>query len=379
MTHEASGRQPGSSMGRRTLFKGAAVLAGAAALAPVAALAKDEPGLSPHELKAFLADADRDYSDDAPPVHYPDPDVVAVTPAFNKYRQGNSAIKRLWTGGLWLEGPAWNAVGRYLLFSDIPNDLQKRWLEDDGHVSTFRLPSGNSNGNTFDWKGRQISCQHGNRRVVRYEHDGSTTVLADTFAGKPFNSPNDAVVHPNGSIWFTDPPYGTAPVGGYEGNPGELYHPNAVYRIDPKDGSIKRVTDALVAPNGLCFSHDYKKLYIVDTGSGQGNIKVFDVVDGASLANMRIFTDMQVGDKRPGPDAVRADIDGNIWASAGWVGYGYDGVHCFTPEGERIGHIRLPETTSNLVFGGPKRNRLMITASQSIYAVYVNTRGAHIT
>jgi gluconolactonase len=366
-------------MGRRTLFKGAAVLAGAAALAPVAALAKDEPGLSPHELKAFLADADRDYSDDAPPVHYPDPDVVAVTPAFNKYRQGNSAIKRLWTGGLWLEGPAWNAVGRYLLFSDIPNDLQKRWLEDDGHVSTFRLPSGNSNGNTFDWKGRQISCQHGNRRVVRYEHDGSTTVLADTFAGKPFNSPNDAVVHPNGSIWFTDPPYGTAPVGGYEGNPGELYHPNAVYRIDPKDGSIKRVTDALVAPNGLCFSHDYKKLYIVDTGSGQGNIKVFDVVDGASLANMRIFTDMQVGDKRPGPDAVRADIDGNFWASAGWVGYGYDGVHCFTPEGERIGHIRLPETTSNLVFGGPKRNRLMITASQSIYAVYVNTRGAHIT
>jgi len=363
-------------MGRRTLFKGAAGLAGAAALAPVAALAKDEPGF---DLKEFLADADRDYSDNGPPVHYPDPDVVAVTPAFGKYIQGNSAIKRLWTGGLWLEGPAWNAVGRYFLFSDIPNDLQKRWLEDDGHVSTFRNPSGNSNGDTFDWQGRHISCQHGNRRVVRYEHDGSTTVLAANFEGKPFNSPNDAVVHPNGSIWFTDPPYGTAPVGGYEGNPGELYHPNAVYRINSKDGSIRRVTDALVAPNGLCFSHDYKKLYIVDTGAGQGNIKVFDVIDGWSLINMRLFATIMVNGKQVGPDAVRADIDGNIWASAGWVGYGYDGVHCFTPEGERIGHIRLPETTSNLVFGGPKRNRLMITASQSVYAVYVNTRGAHIT
>ncbi len=370
-------------LGRRSLLKGAAGVAGVAALAPSAALAEDPPrGYQFAILTDELDNAenpDRDYGPNAPPVHYPDPDVVAVTPAFNKYIQGNSAIKRLWTGALWAEGPAWNGMGRFLLWSDIPNDIQYRWLEENGQVSVFRNPSGNSNGNTFDWEGRQISCQHGNRRVVRYEHNGTTSVLAATFEGQPFNSPNDAVVHPNGGIWFTDPPYGTAPVGGYEGNPGEIYHPNSVYRIDPNDGSVTRVTSDLVAPNGLCFSHDYSKLYIVDTGAGAGDIKVFDVVDGVRLANGRVFADMMINGKKVGPDAVRADIDGNIWASGGWVGYGYDGVHCFTEEGERIGHIRLPETTANFVFGGPKRNRLMIAASQSIYAVYVNIRGAHIT
>lgn len=290
---------------------------------------------------------------------------------------GNTAIKRLWTGALWAEGPAWNAVGRYLVWSDIPNNVPMRWLWEDGHVSVFRNPSGNSNGNTFDWQGRQISCEHLNRRVVRYEHDGSVTVLAATFEGKPFNSPNDAVVHPNGSIRFTDPHYGSAFVGGYEGQFGELFHKNAVYRIDPSTGQVSRVTDELEAPNGLCFSHDYKRLYIVDTGPG--DIKVFDVVDEARLANGRLFTDMMIEGKHVGPDGVRADIDGNIWASGGWIGYPYDGVHVFTPEGQRIGQIRLPETTSNLCFGGPKRNRLFMTASQSLYAVYVNTRGAHIT
>jgi len=366
-------------MGRRTLFKGAAAMAGAAALAPIATLAKGEPDF---DIKAYLADGDPQgdrYDPGAPPVHYPDPDVVAVTPAFNKYIVGNSAIRRLWTGGLWLEGPAWSGVGRYLLWSDIPNNVQLRMLEDDGHVSQFRVPSGNSNGNTFDWQGRQISCQHGERRVVRYELNGSATILAATYEGKQFNSPNDVVVHPNGSIWFTDPPYGTAPVGGYEANPGETYHPNSVYRIDPADGSVKRITTEPEASNGLCFSHDYKKLYICDTGGTQGNIKVYDIVDGASLANGRVFAEILVDGKKVGVDSVRADTDGNIWASGGWVGYGYDGVHCFTPQGERIGHIKLPETTSNLVFGGPKRNRLMITASQSLYAVYVNIRGAHIT
>ncbi len=320
----------------------------------------------------------RDYGPTASPVHYPDPDVVPVTPAFERYKVGNSAIQRLWTGGLWVEGPAWSAVGRFLLWSDIPNDRQLRRLEEDGHVSVYRAPSGSSNGNTFDWQGRQVSCQHGNRQVVRYEHDGTVTVLASAFEGKPLNSPNDVVVHPNGSVWFTDPPYGTLPTGGYEGNPGELFHPYAVYRIDP-DGTLARVTDELVTPNGLCFSSDYRRLYIVDTGQGAKDIKVFDVVDEATLANGRLFTDMRVDGRHPGPDGIRADIDGNIWASAGWEGGGLDGVYCFTPEGERIGHIRLPESASNLVFGGPKRNRLMITASQSIYAVYVNTRGAHIS
>jgi len=387
MTDVVPERRFGPALGRRSLIKTVAAVAGAATLAPTALATSGALAAPPRDYKfETLADepdnaqnpGDR-YNPNAPPVHYPDPDVVAVTPAFNKYIQGNSAIKRLWTGALWAEGPAWNGVGRFLLWSDIPNDIQLRWLEENGEVSIFRNPSGNSNGNTFDWEGRQISCQHGNRRVVRYEHNGTVSVLASVFDGKPFNSPNDAVVHPNGSIWFTDPPYGTAPVGGYEGNPGELYHPNAVYRIDPSTGAIARVTSELVAPNGLCFSHDYKKLYIVDTGAGAGDIKVFDVIDGVRLANGRVFTDMRVNGRKVGPDAVRADIDGNIWASAGWVGYGFDGVHCFTPEGERIGHIRLPETTSNLVFGGPKRNRLMITASQSIYAVYVNIRGAHIT
>jgi gluconolactonase len=363
MTHQVPDPQECSSIGRRAFLKSAAVAAaGAAALAPVLARAQE----------------DRDYGPDAPPVHYPDPDVVALTDAFGPYIQGNSAIQRLWTGGLWVEGPAWNGQGRFLLWSDIPNNVQHRWLEENHEVSVFRNPSGNSNGNTYDWEGRQISCQHGERRVVRYEHDGTVTVLASEYEGMPFNSPNDAVVHPNDSIFFTDPPYGTAPVGGYEGNPGEIHHPHAVYRIDP-DGTIERVTDELIAPNGLCFSHDYTKLYIVDTGSGAGDIKVFDVVDGTTLSNMSVFHDMTFEGTHVGPDAVRSDIDGNIWASAGWVGYPHDGVYCFTPEGEPIGHIRLPETTSNLVFGGPKRNRLMITASQSIYAVYVNTKGAHIT
>jgi gluconolactonase len=362
MAHLAPDQPNGSSVGRRTLFKAAAVAAGTTALAPLTAFAQEG----------------RDYGPDAPPVHYPDPDIVSLDPRFDTLRQGNSAIQRLWTGGLWVEGPAWNGVGRFLLWSDIPKDIQLRWLEDDGHVSLFRIPSGNSNGNTFDWQGRQISCQHGYRRVVRYEHDGSATILTDTFDGKPYNSPNDAVVHPNGSIFFTDPPYGTAARGGYEGNPGELFHKNAVYRIDPATGGVERVTDEIDAPNGLCFSHDYAKLYIVDTGAPR-DIKVWDVVDGVRLANPRQFWNCVVGDQKVGPDAVRADITGHIWASAGWVGYGYDGIHCLTPEGERIGHIRLPETTSNLVFGGPKRNRLMITASQSIYAVYMNTRGAHIT
>jgi gluconolactonase len=356
------GQQTGAPFGRRAFVKTAMTLAGAAAVVPF----------------AIGAQENRDYGPEASPVHYPDQDVVAITPAFSKYIIGNAAIQRIWTGGLWVEGPAWSAVGRFLLWSDIPNDRQLRWLEDDGHVSVFRQPSGNSNGNTFDWEGRQVSCQHGNRQVVRYEHDGKVTVLADRYLGKRFNSPNDAVVHPNGSIWFTDPPYGTQNVGGYEGNYGELEMPNAVYRIDP-DSTITRVTDELQAPNGLCFSHDYKTLYIVDTGADERDIKVFDVVDEKRLTNGRQFTDMIIDGESVGPDSVRADVDGNIWATGGWIGYGFDGVHCFTPEGERIGHIRLPETTSNLVFGGPKRNRLMITASQSIYALYVNTLGAHIT
>ena len=327
----------------------------------------------------------RSYGPDAPPVRYPDADIVVLDPRFGKYKIGNTAIQRLHTGMLWAEGPAWNSVGRYLVWSDIPNDVQCRWLAEDGHISIFRNPANNSNGNTFDWEGRQISCEHGTRRVTRYEHNGKVTVLADKWQNKPFNAPNDVVVHPDGGIWFTDPGYGSMKA--YEGNKGDLLIKEAVYRIDAKTAKIDLITDELYKPNGLCFSPDYKKLYIVDTGAAPDgeaprHIKVWDVIDGKKASNGRVFTTMKLktanGELNGGSDGVRADVDGNIWASGGWAGAGFDGVHIFAPDGQRIGQILLPEICSNICFGGPKRNRLFMTASQSLYAVYVETQGAHI-
>jgi gluconolactonase len=336
----------------------------------------------------------RDFDADAPPVRYPEPDVLVLDDRFKKYKLGNSPIQRLYHSKnmLWAEGPAWNGVGRYLLWSDIPNNVQMRWLEEDGHVSVFRQPAGNSNGNTFDYQGRQISCEHGTRRVVRYEHDGSATVLAESFDGKSLNAPNDAVVHPNGDIWFTDPGYGG--LMDYEGKRADTdsvqpYQKEAVYRIDSKSGKLTKVTDEIFKPNGLCFSPDYTKLYVADTGSSHypqaGKvIRVWDVVGEKSLTGGRDFASMDLvtpaGDKIAGlADGIRADVDGNVWASAGWVGDGYDGVHIFAPDGVRIGQILLPEICSNVCFGGTKRNRLFMTGSSSLYAVYVETTGAHIT
>jgi len=338
--------------------------------------------LSTAGLAAVAAGAafGRDFGDNAAPVRYPDPDIVALDKRFGA-KLGNTPIQRIYHSKkmLWAEGPAWNGVGRYLLWSDIPNDRQLRFLDEDNHVSeNFRSPAGNSNGNTFDYQGREISCEHGNRRVVRYEYDGKLTVLADKFDGKPFNAPNDAVVHPNGDIWFTDPGYGS--MMNYEGNKGPLLLKESVYRIDGKTGAVSKVTEELDKPNGLCFSPDYKKLYVADTGVPK-NIKLFDVKDDKSLGAGKQFVSMKLeGFDNPGnADGIRADVDGNIWASAGWVGDGYDGVHIFHPDGTRIGQIRLPEICSNVCFGGRKRNRLFMTASQSVYAVYVETQGAHIT
>src|SRR3989454_10729195 len=215
-------------------------------------------------LAPAAAHAQRDWSGHNP-VRYPDPDIVVLDKSFAKYKIGNTPIQRLHTGSLWAEGCAWNGQGRYLVWSDIPNDRQLRWLEEDGHVSTLRKPAHYSNGNTFDYEGRQLSCEHGARRVARYEHNGKVTVIADKWQGKPLNAPNDIVVHPDGGIWFTDPGYGI--LVNYEGHTAKLEIKEAVYRVDGKTGKMEKVTDDMYKPNGLCFSPDYKKLYICDTGS----------------------------------------------------------------------------------------------------------------
>jgi gluconolactonase len=319
-----------------------------------------------------LAQMQRDWGN-SQPVRYPDPDVVAVDKSFEKYRIFNAVIYRHYVGTKWAEGPAWCAQGQYLVWSDIPNNWQMRFLEEDGHVTTFRSQCGYSNGNTFDFEGRQLSCEHVGRRVARYEHNGTVTTIADKYNGKPLNSPNDIVVHPDGSIWFTDPPYGI--LGNYEGTQAKPELKEAVYRVDAKTAKIEIVTDALDKPNGICFSPDYKKLYICDTGAPR-DIQVFDVVDN-KLRNQARFTDMKLGGKSGGADGIRCDVDGNIWAGASG-GAGYDGVHVFSPLGQRIGMILLPEICANICFGGAKRNRLFMAASQSLYSVYVGTQGAHI-
>ena len=291
---------------------------------------------------------------------------------------GTMAVERVATGFRWAEGPVYFPAGRYVLFSDIPNNRIMRFSEDDGHLSVYRQPSMNSNGNTIDREGRLITCEHSGRRVTRTELDGSITIIADKYNGKKLNSPNDAVVAADGSIWFCDPGYG---IGGYyEGIKAEPEQEKKnVYRVDPKSGDIKMVVDDFVQPNGLCFSPDEKKLYICDTGFTDGpdnpsHIRVFDVDLGAGkLSNSKVFADMP---KPSITDGLRCDTAGRLWCSVGWGDPNEDGVRCYTPDGDLLGKIHIPETVANLCFGGQQRNRLYICGSSSLYAVYTSAQGA---
>ncbi|WP_410651607.1 SMP-30/gluconolactonase/LRE family protein [Amycolatopsis sp. cmx-4-54] len=277
---------------------------------------------------------------------------------------GDEWMQRIHTGCRWTEGPAYFPAGRYLVFSDIPNDRVLRWDETTGAVGVFREPAGFHNGHTVDRQGRLVSCEQGGRRVTRTEHDGTTTVLAESYQGKRFNSPNDVVESSDGAIWFTDPSYGID--SDYEGHQAEseigACH---VYRVDPVDGSVRIVADDFSRPNGLAFSVDESLLYIADTGQKPSHLRVFSVDEGR-LSGGEVFATCDAG----GFDGVRVDAAGRVWAAA------HDGLHCFAPDGTRIGKLRMPEVCSNLTFGGPRRNDLFITASSSVYTLRVNFSAA---
>jgi gluconolactonase len=311
-----------------------------------------------------------------PGSRYPDPHIEAIDRKRFKGSPGTGAVERVATGFRWAEGPAWFRAGNYLVFSDIPNNRQMRLLADDNHLSVFRAPSLNANGNTVDRQGRLITCQHAARRVVRTEFDGTITTIADRYDGKRLNAPNDVVVASDDSIWFSDPTYGIG--GNYEGLQFPQEQPTQnVYRVDPRTAAVTKVIDDFTQPNGLAFSPDETKLYIVDSGlthGGPAHIRVFDVdVPTGKLANGRVFAE----DFAPGfTDGLRLDIEGNVWTSMGWADPNEDGVRCYAPNGDLIGRIHLPETCANLCFGGLLRNRLYMCASTSVYALYVNTQGA---
>jgi gluconolactonase len=379
---------------------------GASAVMPFAAVAQ-QPTAATGTPPSVISNPPRQWGWRAPPNIYPDPDVIVIDPSFAALRVGNVPIRRIATGFTWAEGPAWCSEGQYFVFSDVVGNTQYRVLWDDLRVTPFRKPSNNSNGNSFDFQGRQISAEDFFRRVIRWELDGTMTVIADKFDGKALNSPNDLVPHPDGSIWFTDPPYGDQLSEGHPDEPGGPAYtqgafnprigapnagalggskrelPNAVYRWDPSGRLDQVITeDQLKDPNGICFSPDYKTLYVISTGKGPGDshaggtrsIHAFDM-QGTKPTNGREFLDMTVDGVHCGPDGMRADVLGNLWCSSNTV-LGFAGVLVYNAQGKLIGRIRLPEVCANLCFGGPKRNQLLMTAGQSIYLLQVQTQGA---
>ncbi|HUB44430.1 MAG TPA: SMP-30/gluconolactonase/LRE family protein [Acetobacteraceae bacterium] len=382
------------------------VTAGVATLMPMVAMGQETRPKLPTP-PSVVTEPPRQWGRRAPPAIYPDPDVLAIDPSFKQYQVGLAAIHRLWTGFRWAEGPAWSGEGKYALFSDVKGNTQYRYIWETGEVTPFRSPSWNSNGNTFDFQGRQVSCQDFFRRVVRWEPSGAMTIIADSFEGKPLNSPNDVVPHPDGSIWFTDPPYGDQLTEGHPDVAGGRANPRGIddptlgnrgvglvggmkqespentYRWDPSGRLDVVVPGSQVPdPNGICFSPDYKTLYLISTGPGPGDngqggkgvIYAFDV-QGTKLANMRLFTDCMVDGVHCGPDGMRADRAGNLWVGSN-APLGYCGVTVWNSAGKLIGRIRLPEVCANLCFAGRKRDYLFMAASQSIYMLLVNVQGA---
>jgi len=309
----------------------------------------------------------------ATPTRYPDAAVIGVDPRFEKLVLPLAAVERLATGSRWAEGPVWFGDGRYLLWSDVPNDRILRWDEISGQTQVWRHAANHANGNTRDRQGRLVTCEHLGRRVTRTEHDGRVTVLADRYQGRRLNSPNDVVVKSDGSIWFTDPPFGI--IGYYQGEKAEQELPAAVYRICPDTGAVELMCDTVNGPNGLAFSPDERRLYVIESRSRPRNILVFDVADdGRRLAPARVLFDAADGT----PDGFRVDVEGNLWCGWGMGTPELDGVRVYSPAGELLGRIALPERCANLCFGGKHRNRLFMASCTSIYSLFVNTQGAAV-
>ncbi|WP_322048258.1 SMP-30/gluconolactonase/LRE family protein [Paraburkholderia sp. J67] len=305
-----------------------------------------------------------------PSLRTPDPAVRILDGRFEHYRLAHARVERLWTGCRWAEGPVWFGDAGALYWTDLPNERILRWDEASGQVATWRYPSDKANGLTRDREGRLIACEHGTRRVTRTEYDGSITVLADRYDGKPLNSPNDVVVSSDGAVWFTDPPFGL--VSDYMGQISTPDLPANIYRVDPQSGVVECVMGDVEGPNGLAFSPDEQTLYVVASRARPRTIMAFDVHERRVLKNGRVLIDAQDGT----PDGFRVDVDGNLWCGWGTGSDELDGVRIFASDGTAIGHIALPERCANLCFGGRYKNRLFMASTSSLYALYVNTRGA---